>query len=113
IGYVSRYRSGSGAKIRYGDFADIIDEILREIISRGKCLEINTSTGSSECDYLPDCDIIERYLQLGGEKLSFGSDAHCVSDYQRKSEQLKKYLKSIGVNKLYYYKKRREIAYKI
>ncbi|MDE7084987.1 MAG: histidinol-phosphatase HisJ family protein, partial [Clostridia bacterium] len=86
IGYVSRYRSGSGAKIRYGDFSDIIDEILREIISRGKCLEINTSTGSSECDYLPDCDIIERYLQLGGEKLSFGSDAHRVGDYQRKSE---------------------------
>ncbi len=113
IGYVSRYRSGDGSKIRYSDFAEIIDEILREIISRGKCLEINTSTGTSGGDYLPDCDIIERYLQLGGEKLSFGSDAHRVADYLRKCAQLKEYLKSLGVNKLYYYKNRREVAYKI
>lgn len=113
IGYASRYRSGDGVKIRYCDFSDIIDEILREIISRDKCLEINTSTGSSQSEFLPDRDIIERYLQLGGKKLSFGSDAHRAGDYLRKGAELSEYLKSIGVNTLYYYKKRQAVAYNI
>ena len=113
IGYVSRYRSGDGTRIFYSDFSDILDEILLEIIKRDKCLEINTSTGNSKGSFLPDCDIIERYLELGGEKLSFGSDAHRAADYLRKSGELLNYLKSIGVNRLYYYKNRQPIAYNI
>lgn len=113
IGYVARYRSGEGVKILYRDFSDIIDEILLKIISRGKCLEINTSVGSSQCNYLPDCDIIERYLCLGGKKLSFGSDAHRAADYLRNGARLTDYLKSLGVKELFYYEKRREFAYKI
>lgn len=113
IGYVSRYRTGDGVKIKYEDFTDVLDRILCEIIKRDKCLEINTSVGSSQSEFLPDRDIIERYLQLGGKKLSFGSDAHRASDYQRRSAELISYLKSIGVNRLYYYKNRQPVAYNI
>ncbi|MGN1104644.1 MAG: histidinol-phosphatase HisJ family protein, partial [Candidatus Coproplasma sp.] len=49
IGYVCRYRSGEGAQIKYNDFADILDEILKSIIARDKCLEINTSNGVGGC----------------------------------------------------------------
>ncbi len=113
IGYVSRYRSGEGSQIFYRDYADILDEILSEIIRRDKCLEINTSTGKSQSMFLPDRDVIQRYLQLGGEKMSFGSDAHCAADYLRKYKVLADYLKSIGVKRLFYYKNRRPVAYKI
>lgn len=113
IGYVSRYCKASDSKIKYCDYAGIIDEILSEIISRDKCLEINTSSGEAGSDFLPDKDIIERYIQLGGKKLSFGSDAHKVSDYQRKSDLLSDYLKSIGIDKMYYYKSGKAISYKI
>ncbi len=113
IGYVSRYRSCDGSRIFYADYADILDEILTEIIKRDKCLEINTSIGKSTGKFLPDCDIIERYLQLGGEKLSFGSDAHRAEDYLRRSNLLTEYLKSVGVNRLFYYKNRQPVAYKI
>lgn len=113
IGYVSRYRTGDGSRIFYKNFADIIDEILSEIIKRGKCLEINTSTGNSKGCFLPDCDIIERYLQLGGEILSFGSDAHRAADYLRKHNELSEYLKSVGVKRLFYYKDRRPVAYNL
>lgn len=113
IGYVSRYRAAADDKINYADFSDILDEILKNIIEKDKCLEINTSTGKSKSEFLPDKDIIERYLQLGGKKLSFGSDAHRAADYMRKCEILQPYLKSIGVDELYYYVKRKPIAYKI
>ncbi len=113
IGYVSRYCKAVDRKIKYCDYAEIIDEILKEIIDRDKCLEINTSSGVSGSDFLPDKDIIERYIQLGGKKLSFGSDAHKAPDYQRKSDLLLNYLKSIGVDEMFYYKARKAIAYRI
>ncbi|MDE7075858.1 MAG: histidinol-phosphatase HisJ family protein [Clostridia bacterium] len=113
VGYVSRYRTGKDAKILYSDFSEIIDEILCEIINRDKCLEINTSTGKSENCFLPDKDIIERYVRLGGKKLSFGSDAHKATDYLRRQNELCDFLKSLGVEQLYYYKKRQPIAYNI
>lgn len=113
IGYVSRYRTGEGAKILYSDFANVLDEILTEIISRDKCLEINASSGTSGSEFLPDIDIIERYLALGGKKLSFGSDAHQASDYMRKAEALTVALKRLGVESLIYYKDKKPVSYKI
>ena len=113
LGYVSRYRKGDDTRIFYKDFSDIIDEILKEIIARDKCLEINSSTGYSAGLSLPDCDIVERYLELGGKKLSFGSDAHSAKDYLRKCDKVLDFLKKAGVKQLYYYKKRQAIAYDI
>lgn len=113
LGYVSRYRSGDGAKIIYKNYAEIIDEILKEIIKRDKCLEINSSTGSSGSEFLPAYDVIERYVQLGGSKLSFGSDAHKAENYLKKSDELKNFLKSIGINTMFYYKNKRPVGYKI
>lgn len=113
LGYVSRYRTGEGAKIIYKNYAGIIDEILKEIIKRDKCLEINSSTGSSGSEFLPAFDVIVRYVQLGGSKLSFGSDAHKAENYLKKHGELKVFLKSIGINTLYYYKNKRPVGYKI
>ena len=113
LGYVSRYRKGKDVRLKYSDFPDILDEILSEIAKRNKCLEINTSVGSSGSNFLPDTDIIRRYLQLGGQKLSFGSDAHRVQDYMRSVQQLKSFLIAEGITHLYYYKDRVPVAYNI
>ncbi len=113
LGYVCRYRKGQGARIIYSDLADILDEILKAIISKDKCLEINTSCGTGGCLFLPDTDIITRYLQLGGKLLSFGSDAHEASNYLNKADQLKQLLKGLGVKELYYYKNRQPVGYRL
>ena len=113
IGYVSRYREGIGAKIVYKDFSEIIDSILTEIIARDKCLEINASTGKAGGLSLPDGEIIKRYLSLGGEKLSFGSDAHALRDYRKKSSEASDFLRSVGVKYLFHYEQKRAVAYKI
>ncbi|MGN0808283.1 MAG: histidinol-phosphatase HisJ family protein [Candidatus Coproplasma sp.] len=113
LAYVCRYRKGVGSKIKYSDFAEIIDEILKAVIARDKCLEINTSIGVSECTFLPDVDVIKRYIELGGKLLSFGSDAHKAENYLKNSKALKEFLTGIGVNELYYYKNRQPVPYKI
>lgn len=113
LGYVSRYRSCENSKINYSDYSDILDEILKCIIARGKCLEINAHTGKTSGLSLPDTDIIIRYLQLGGKMLSYGSDAHKVGDFMKKSTAIADFLKSAGVDELYYFKHRKPIAYKI
>lgn len=113
IGYVSRYCKGENAKIKYCDYAEIFDEILNEIISRGKCLEINTSSGEAGCDFLPDKDVIERYLSLGGTRLSFASDAHSAGKYLNKADKVTAFLKSLGVKQMCYFKDRKCIFYDI
>lgn len=113
IGYVSRYRTGDNARIFYDDYKDIIDKILKAIIERDKSLEINSSTGKSGSLFLPDTDVIKRYIELGGKKLSFGSDAHSAARYLVGGNELLKFLKENGVNELYYYKERKPISYKI
>lgn len=113
IGYASRYRAEENSEIRYSDFSGIIDKILKAIIERDKCLEINTSIGKLKSGFLPDADIIKRYLSLGGEKLSFGSDAHEARDYLRRCGEAAEMLKSLGVKQLYYYVNRQPIAYNI
>jgi histidinol-phosphatase (PHP family) len=62
-------------------YADLIRTALRAVIERGKGIEINTSplrSGLSEpC---PSLEILRWYRELGGEILTFGSDAHTADD---------------------------------
>ncbi len=59
------------------DYADLIDAILRRLISRGIALEVNSSALKKGFDQPnPHADILLRYKELGGELLTIGSDAH-------------------------------------
>ncbi|MDE7373415.1 MAG: histidinol phosphate phosphatase, partial [Clostridia bacterium] len=76
IGYVSRKAPYADPKLYYSEFACILDEILKIIIDKGKILEVNTSVMPKVGEFLPGADILARYYELGGRKVSFGSDAH-------------------------------------
>ncbi len=66
----------SGKSMRYSDHADIIDEILKVLVQKGKGMEMNTS-GVDRCSsYLPNRDIFLRFREFGGEIVTVGSDAH-------------------------------------
>lgn len=59
------------------DFSDIIDEILQELISRGKGLEVNTAGIHYGLGWAhPHPEVLKRYKELGGEIVTVGSDAH-------------------------------------
>lgn len=66
----------SHAPLRYEDYREICDEILRELVRRGKGMEINTSGVDRAGAFLPDAAFLRRFRELGGEIVTVGSDAH-------------------------------------
>ena len=64
------------APLRYEDFSDICDEIMKTVIAKGKGMEINTSGVDRVGDFLPSAPFLKRYKELGGEIVTVGSDAH-------------------------------------
>lgn len=103
LGYVSRHAPYTNRKIIYKHFASTIDEILKQVIARGVSLEINGAVGSSGASFLPDCDILDRYIELGGKNFTYGSDAHSAVGYQKRADGVKDYLLSRGINQICYY----------
>ena len=62
--------------IQYKDYKELVDEILKVLVHKGKGLEVNTS-GMDACgDYLPGLEYLRRFRELGGEIVTVGSDAH-------------------------------------
>lgn len=60
----------------YEQHKEVVDEIFKVLISKGKGLEVNTS-GMDRCGaYLPDVIYLRRFKELGGQIVTVGSDAH-------------------------------------
>ena len=62
--------------VPYGEHRELVDEILKELVRKGKGLEMNSS-GVDRCGgFLPTADYFLRFRELGGEIVTIGSDAH-------------------------------------
>lgn len=62
--------------VRYEKHGEVVDEILRTLVRKGKGLELNTS-GMDRCGgFLPTADYFRRFKELGGQIVTVGSDAH-------------------------------------
>ena len=97
LDYSVRYLPKDAAPYSAAKYLDQIDEILRRLISAGKGLDINSKalySGLSEPN--PCTDILRRYHELGGEILTFGSDAHSPENIARCFEKLKDIVTSLG-----------------
>ena len=75
--YISKARSHPAPRpLPYDEHRELIEEILRILVAKGKGLELNTS-GVDRCgDYLPPIQMVRRFKELGGEIVTVGSDAH-------------------------------------
>jgi len=81
LDYAVRYAPGKDAGYSYEKYADILDEILKLLLDKGKGLELNTGgIKSGMHDMHPCIGILKRYRELGGEIITVGSDAHNAND---------------------------------
>ncbi len=89
------------------DYRELVDEILKTVVSKGKGIEVNTK-GVMTLGYPhPHEFVLKRYKELGGEIVTVGSDAHdktCVAANFDKAEQV---LLDAGFKYYMVYKKRK------
>lgn len=71
IGYIMHGAPYKDKALRYEDFPDKFDEILKGIIQLGKTLEVNFHH-----EIVPGEDVLRRYFELGGRAISYGGDSH-------------------------------------
>lgn len=112
LDYINRYGKYEDNILLYKDYSDLIDEILKTLIFGGKGIEINTSGyryGLSQTH--PQKDIVRRYLELGGEIITLGSDAHHPNDICSGFDLAEEMLRSLHVRYLTKFKDRKPEMY--
>ena len=113
IGYIVRFVPYEDVRIEFLEFLDIIDEILRSVISRDKGIEVNTIGYSKFKQSLPAINIVKRYFELGGETITIGSDAHEAFRVGDKNEWATQMLQNIGFKYITTYDKRQKSFIKL
>lgn len=79
-------------------YRDIVEEILKVVIDKGKGIEVNTS-GVDRCgDFLPGMNYVRLYKALGGQIITIGSDAHTADRVGQYSHEAAALLKDIMGN---------------
>ncbi len=109
-----RYLTGRySLEIDLSEYQGQIDEILKTLIRKGKALEVNTSGWSEEQGFLmPDKPVLERYRALGGRLVTVGSDCHTSEQAAKGIRPACELLAELGYDALYYYEKRKPVAYR-
>ena len=100
LGYPARYAPYADKRMDEPEFSDLLDDILRQIIARGKILEVNTCAFGSSSPFLPFPAILRRYHALGGRDISFASDAHQTARLAEGRAETAKALKDIGFTRI-------------
>lgn len=97
LDYVVRYGKSREKEYSYTDYADIIDEILKLLIEKGKGLEVNSAGLKYGLPFAhPHPDVLKRYRELGGEIITIGADAHKPEHIAYDFAKAEEILKSCG-----------------
>lgn len=96
LDYIMRYGPYEDRMVEHTKYQDIIDEIFKTLIAKGKGIEINTSgyALNGNCGF-PNFEQVKRYYDLGGRIITIGTDSHTsdrvgqhVNDVKEKLEQM-------------------------
>jgi len=104
ITYVSRTAPYLAPGIEWRDAPDLLDAILMRIIYLGKGLEVNSSSLHRIGSAMPSASIVKRYRELGGELITFGSDAHNANRLCADYTVICELLKQCGFQYIAFYK---------
>lgn len=112
LDYIIRYVPSEQKVFPYSEYADKVDEILRLLIEKGKGLEINTGGYRSGLTVPNPCpDILRRYLELGGEIITIGSDAHTAEYVGSSFSQAYDILRDCGFRYFTVFRERKPVFY--
>lgn len=104
---VRRYRPKELGPFDTWTHAEVIRAILQTLVQRDKAFEINTSPLRRGCDATcPDLTVLRWYKELGGEKVTVGSDAHRPEQIATGFEVAADMLRAAGFHRLVRFNRR-------
>lgn len=102
---------------KYGRTVDIkpfypqIETILKSVIKKDLALEVNASGFDGKYDpedsFLPSEDVLKMYFDLGGRKITLGSDAHSPDKVANRFDEVAEILKGLGFKSYCYFENRK------
>ena len=114
IDYIVRYGKTKNQFYSYDKYKDVIDEILKTVIEKGKGIEMNMAGFKYKLGHChPNPDIIKRYNELGGEIITVGSDGHAPDQIAYDYEKAGDILTDCGFKYYTVFKERKPLFVKI
>ena len=112
LDYIVRYGPNRNQYYTYEKFADVLEEILRTLIQKGKGIEINTGGFKYGLGHPnPTEAILKRYHELGGEILTIGADAHSPEHVAYDFHKVPQILSACGFQYYTVFESRKPIFY--
>lgn len=93
--FVTKRAPYSERAMRYADAPEAFDSVLRYLAENGKGMEVNTSAWLDDPAW--GLDVLSRFVELGGEFVTFGSDAHVPERVGRRLLEAHALAKAAGV----------------
>ena len=97
LDYIMRYGPYENKLVEHVKYQDIIDEIFKTLIAKGKGIEVNTSGYAlhGDCGF-PNFKQVQRYYDLGGRIITIGTDSHTSDRVGQHVLAVKEKLEEIG-----------------
>ncbi|MGL5574294.1 MAG: histidinol-phosphatase HisJ family protein [Sarcina sp.] len=113
IDYISRYATYEDKEITLEEFSPLIDKIFKTLISKNKCLELNTRRLDKEDAFNNLLKLYTRYKELGGKYVTIASDAHSQNAIGMNFDNAIKLLKYTGLIPVYFKNRKMIIIEKV
>jgi histidinol-phosphatase (PHP family) len=114
LDYVVRYGPTKNENYTYDKFSDVLEEILRTLVEKGKGLELNTGGFRYGLGHPnPTERILKRYRELGGEIVTIGADGHKPEDVAFDFVKAPGILKEAGFEYYTVFQERKPLFYRL
>lgn len=107
LDYICRYGPYENKSVQHELYQDMIDDILKTLIQKGKGIEVNTSgyRDLKTCGF-PNFDIVKRYYEMGGRIITVGTDSHTSDRVGEHVEDVTREYQKIGFDDVSTFTKR-------
>ena len=103
---IQRYAFNVDGVYDFNNYKEIIHEILKTLIAKGKGIEVNTS-GLKNNLLFPKLEILQMYKDLKGEIITVGSDSHNYDRVGENIESTYNLLKDMGFKYVFTFENRK------
>ena len=111
IDYITRYAAVADKEIYFEEYRELIDEVLKIVISNGQAIELNTKRLNQKAAADNLFKIYSRYKELGGRLITIGSDAHVAENIGNSFSIAKEFTDNIGLSAVYFKNRKPEYMF--